>query len=334
MARRSELPPRQLQRRAFSVAEALEAGMTTRMLAHPRFASPFHGVRAYLPAGEGSAGDAPHAYAEQRVAARARAYLPRLRAAEAFSHTTALFLHRVPIRAREELHVTVPRPAGPARGAGIIGHRSSAAFVPRIVDGVLPCVPPLAALMQAAPLLDSRELVVALDHFLTQYRTGRAADAAGTAEVPPNETLGSRLAANPRSGSRRLRYALTLARVGAESRMETLVRLELAALGLDTLELQADIHDATGHWIGRFDLADRELRRIIEYDGEQHRTSREQYARDQQRLDRAWAAGYRVLRLTASDLAPARRQSTREMLCAFLGRSPRSIPEELRRFLG
>lgn len=308
--------------------------MTMRMLSHPRFASPFHGVRAYLPAGEDPTGAAPYTYAEQRVAARARAYLPRLRAAEAFSHTTALFLHRVPIRAPEELHVTVPRPAGPARGAGVIGHRSSAAFVPRIVDGALPCVPPLAALMQAAPLLHSRELVVALDHLLVRYDAGAAAGAARAVQAPVRETLGAHLEANPRSGSRRLRYALTLARVGAESRMESLVRLELAGLGLDTLELQVDVHDASGNWIGRFDLVDRKLRRIIEYDGEQHRTSREQYARDQQRLDRAWAAGYRVLRLTASDLAPTRRRATREALCAFLGRSPRSITEELRQFLG
>lgn len=319
MARRAALPPKHLLRRAFSVGEGIELGLTRKMLAHQRYAAPFHGVRTIAPERSG-----PAAFAEHRVAALAAAYLPRVREGEAFSHTTALFIHGVPIRASEEIHVTVPRPAGPARGAGVVGHRSNAPHTNRLAHTGLPCVEPLTALMQAAPLLESRELVVAIDHLR----------AALSRDPEDSAALAARITSNTMRGSRRLRVALALSRNGAESRMESLVRLELEALGINSLELQATVCDEDGNWIGRFDLLDRERKRIIEFDGEQHRTHREQYLRDQRRLDRAWAAGYRVLRLTSQDLAQPRRAKTRERLCAFLDERPRPIAAELRDFLG
>jgi len=158
-------------------------------------------------------------------------------------------------------------------------------------------VPPELALLQASTL-PFRELVVAVDHLiLPQRRRG------GRAQIEHGRlTEYLRQATGP--GIARVRAACLVARVGAESRYETLTRFELALMGLDELELQVDLHRADGSWYGRFDLVHRLKRKIIEFDGEQHRTDRRQYLRDLQRLEAARAEGYEVLRLHAEDFAP------------------------------
>lgn len=183
----------------------------------------------------------------------------------------------------------------------------------------LPIIAPALALMQAAMTLPLRELVVAADH-LVLPRTG-------TSLIALDELRAAALASG-RRGIRRLRAALSLARVGAESRMETLLRLVMAAHGLDVLELQVDLHDGDGRWIGRFDMVDRENKLIIEYDGEQHRTDRAQYLKDQHRLDRARATGYRVLRLHAEDVLRNPRQTARR-IAEFLGLPMRPVAPAL-----
>jgi very-short-patch-repair endonuclease len=62
------------------------------------------------------------------------------------------------------------------------------------------------------------------------------------------------------------------------------------------------VRDREGREIGYFDLVWPELRIIVEYDGDQHRTSAYQYDRDIRRFDRASEAGYRVIRVRARGL--------------------------------
>ena len=339
MTRRPAPFPQPLVRRVFSVSEAEAAGISRGTLAHGRFARPFHGVR-YL--AEPKDEPEPHTYLAQRIAQRAQEYRPRLRSGEAFSHTTALLLLGVPILCPADLHTMIPIPGGQARGRGVIGHRSRAPFV--TVAGVhgLPCVSLVTALMQAAPLLEPRERVVAIDHLLCPrfqrhrvFPTSPEICGVRSPGVPlfEPEHLAQELSKNKRLGAAPLQAAMRLARPGAESRMETFARLELAGLGVSSFEPQVDIVDADGTWIGRFDLVDRVAKRIIEYDGEQHRTDRAQYRHDRLRLDRVWGAGYRVLRLSADDLRPGAQAELRRTLRTFLGISARPVPAALRPFL-
>jgi very-short-patch-repair endonuclease len=161
----------------------------------------------------------------------------------------------------------------------------------------MPIVPPSRALGQAASILSFRELVVAFDHLLNESRSTHRTG--GLPPVDPEAVL------REHAGhvSKRLRAACQFARFGSESRMETLTRLELARVGLaSSFESQVDVFDDAGDWIGRFDLVDRQRKLIIEYDGEQHRIDRKQYLKDLRRLERARAAGYRVIRLHREDL--------------------------------
>jgi very-short-patch-repair endonuclease len=108
-------------------------------------------------------------------------------------------------------------------------------------------------------------------------------------------------------GARRARRAAAQVRQGAESPMETALRLLLIRAGLPEPELNQELFDARGRWIGRFDMVYRAARVIVEYDGDQHRTSTAQYERDISRIDRAIAAKWEVVRVRARGIhvAPA-----------------------------
>ncbi len=189
----------------------------------------------------------------------------------------------------------------------MIGHRTAAVGSIVLVGGV-PVVDPLTALLQSAALLTLSELVVAIDHLIRSP--------GGRGRVPPVvdlRQLVDRAGDFRGKGARAIRLALSFARVGAESRMETLTRLLLIAYGLDSyFEMQANIEDARG-WIGRFDFVCSRKKVIVEYDGEQHRRDNVQYRKDLRRLERAHAAGYTVIRLLSEDVLRRPEESARRV---------------------
>ncbi|QIK62268.1 DUF559 domain-containing protein [Leucobacter viscericola] len=311
----------ELQTSAFTISTGMRAGLTPRAAQHSRFAHPHHGVRKLKV-------DRPR-FEFDEIAARqlARDYLPLLRPREAFSHTTALLLMQVPLRTPAQLHVTAPKPMGQARGRNVRGHRVSREFTPiKDLEG-LPCVPYLQALLQSIPMLRFRELVVALDHL----RLLRGPPGVAKALLPQEEVM-RHLQEHSVIGAARLRAAIEVSRVGAESRMESLQHFELARMGIDTLEMQAEIFSEAGVLIGRFDLVDRETKRIVEYDGEQHRTDRLQYLRDEERLENAREEGWKILRLRKENFHDRELAATRRILCDFLLRVPKTLPPRLTKY--
>jgi hypothetical protein len=102
-----------------------------------------------------------------------------------------------------------------------------------------------------------------------------------------------------RKGVRRARQVIDLAEVGAESPMESRLRMLLVLNGLPRPELQVTIRDEEGVPAGRPDLYYREQRLGIEYDGETHRAS---LVEDNRRQNRLLMAGVTLLRFTASDV--------------------------------
>lgn len=302
--------------------EGRAAGLTPDALRHERFSIPHHGIRRLRE----NAGES-EGYLDERVERSAREYLPLVREGEAFSHTTALILCAAPIRCSEELHVTVSGALERTRRKGVHGHRADEPFSTWRAKSDLPIVPPTDALLQSAALLGLRELVVAIDHLILPR--GRPSQRRPLVNKGELELMCAKRSAR---GIRKLRAALEIAREGAESRMESLLHCELARMGLDYLELQGDVHDECGRWIGRFDMVDRERKLIIEYDGEQHRTDRAQYVRNEERLERVRQAGYRILRLRKEHFYPGNIAATRRRICEFLGLDPRPLPKYLARY--
>lgn len=101
-------------------------------------------------------------------------------------------------------------------------------------------------------------------------------------------------------GVRRLRAVLPLVDPGAASPRETWLRLLLIDAGLPTPETQIPVQE---NWraVGMLDMGWEEYKVAAEYDGDQHRTDRRRYARDQWRLRKLEAMGWMINRVIAED---------------------------------
>jgi hypothetical protein len=84
----------------------------------------------------------------------------------------------------------------------------------------------------------------------------------------------------------------------AESPMETRLRWILIQDGLPRPQVQTELRDSDGRFLGRADLYYPQARLAIEYDGANHR---DRVAQDDRRQNSIVDAGFRVLRFTAAD---------------------------------
>jgi hypothetical protein len=105
-------------------------------------------------------------------------------------------------------------------------------------------------------------------------------------------------AAKGRAGVGRLRLLADLA-APAESPMETRLRWLLIQAGLARPEVQTNLHDADGGFLGRADLYYPAARLVLEYDGGNHR---DRLVEDDRRQNVLVNAGFRLLRFTAADI--------------------------------
>jgi len=85
----------------------------------------------------------------------------------------------------------------------------------------------------------------------------------------------------------------------AESAMETRLRWLLIQAGLPRPDVQTDLRDGEGRFLGRADLYYPAARLVLEYDGGNHR---ERLVSDDRRQNLLINAGFHVLRFTASDV--------------------------------
>lgn len=277
----------------FGVAEALERGVPPGRLRARDLSAPFRGVRTTT------------------AVPSVRAYAPRLRPGDRFSHTTAAGLWGVPLPRRfedaAEIHVTSTI-AQRVRARGCIGHESGpVGLVER--DG-LPVSDPAQTLIECATLLQLDELVAIADHFLLDPRILDPRDPRPLATFAE---LRGGTAASRGHGVRLARSALALARDGVESPMETRLRLLLRRAGMPEPECGYRLRRADGSTVGWFDLAWPEHRTIAEYDGDLHRTSTRQYERDIARFDAAAALGWRVVRVRQRGILSAPHDTVRRV---------------------
>lgn len=291
MSPRVPLPPG-FAHEPFAVAAARATGLGERRLYGRDLTRPFHGVRAV-----------PQPVPEQEtlneretreLLARCREYAPRLRAGHFFSHQTAARLWGCPLPTRfdagEPLHVANPSRA--VRCAGIVGHRVAGRIT--VERFGLPLSDPVDTWLAVAGTLPLDELVAIGDHLILDPRELDPRDARPFATY---EELAGRTRAYHGHGARAATAALPLLRQGAESRPETLLRLLLARAGFVDPELQAEIRDGTGRWLGYADLYWRMARVVVEYDGQHHRTDSRAYDRDMTRIEDFVAAGNAVVRV-------------------------------------
>ncbi|WP_435747658.1 hypothetical protein [Microbacterium sp. PMB16] len=308
---RSELPD-DLEP-AFSTSTARLLGVSRGRLRATDLHAPFHGIRVKpaRPASDSDASEADIAdpYERQRRAriARARVYDARLHTGHFFSHQTAASIWGAPLPlefddrgqiAEDEglaLHVSASGGIPFPRASGVVGHRTLASLTSVRMHDDLRVTSPAATWVSLGtlPLFD---LVALGDYFCRRWREGYGRPRAGHPPLATIEDLGQALAAGRRRGAKRLRTALESVREDSWSPRETRVRCLLVAAGLPEPQLNVDVFDESGQFIGCIDMVYPDQLVAIEYLGMLHD---HRWAQDVERLAALRAAGWTVIEVTA-----------------------------------
>ncbi|RDI01360.1 hypothetical protein DEU32_102392 [Curtobacterium sp. AG1037] len=259
----------------FTVADALRAGIGKERLRRTDLVVPVHGVRA--PAGA--------------EVGQVEALSVVLRDGQRFSHTTAAGIWGAPLPRGagidDVVHVSSDGTVA-MRRRGVVGHRLPTSEVRDTPLGRASS--PARSWFECADILSAVDLVVLGDHMVRRDRALATLDDLAASIVP-----GAR-------GVRTARAALERIRAGAESAMETRLRLGVVDAGFPEPELNVDVLDSDGTFLGRVDMAWPEYRIALEYDGDHHR-DQDTWRRDQRRSNGFTVNGWLVVHATAVDVA-------------------------------
>lgn len=274
----------------FAVGSADAAGIGRWRRDAPDLHRPFHGIRSV---------SAPLTFAETVACHR-----PRMKEHQRYVGRTAARLWGLPYpkawSVKEPVEIAVPLDRTPPKTTGVKGRRLSLDRAQTwTLDGVA-VVDPVTALFTCVDALTVDETVIMIDALLTSasdYPDRRP----GCPLVSAMEIAERLESWRSFPGSRTIRAALPLARPNVESPKETETRLLIGAAGLPEPVVQHEVYDRR-RFIARVDLAYPELKIAIEYEGDGHRTSKEQWRRDIQRQRDLEDRGWIVIRLTQHDL--------------------------------
>lgn len=280
--RRIPLPP-ELLGEPFPVALARSLGLTRRRLQGSDLCAPFRAVRV--------AGPSPTSALDL-----SRSYAERMRPTHVISHHTAALLHGLPVPGWLEsdlrIHITVPAGTRPPQMIGVVGHELRTELLNVEYLGGIPVTSPLQTWADLSTVLPRTALVVVADVLIGGDHPA----------FTPDDLHRAALARTGRRGVKRLRMAAALARGRVESPKETETRLLLVDAGLPEPFTNYVITDAEGNFVARVDLAWPRLRACVEYEGDGHRTDRDQFRKDITRRERLEDHGWRVIRITDDDL--------------------------------
>lgn len=277
--------PADLTSRPFTRQEALDAGVTVGRLRYRDLDSPSRQI--FLP---GSPDELP-------LTDRARP-LTLVTPFSAASHATAFLLWGFPgflPRSNEPgIHISRPYTVGIPRRRGVIGHRGQF-FEDEIttLNGLI-ITSRARTWLDCARKMDIDEITVVADHLLRIPRPEFEGRSSPYCTMDELEEMLDRHWGTP--GIRKARLALEQACVGADSAPETRLRLALKWAGLPTAEVNVRTELSPGV-VRQPDLAYREQRVAVEYEGEAH-SDPEQIVRDIAREEDFSRAGWILVRIS------------------------------------
>lgn len=319
-------PPSNLPRSLgahFSVADALEAGLTRRRMRAKDLARPFHGARRTvedITAEQNVITDDHEPLALARASTRlarsqALSYLQVAAPGTFICGASAAILRGFPVGPPGDLDVAVLAPRRAPKGRGVKGRRIEPHLVEvELIDGI-PLSTPASTWAMLGRDLSVRQLTVLGDAIVRIPRDDRGIQRPEWAGSTI-EQLQASIDAGPRAGLTRLRSAIDRIRVGCSSPLETDYRLDSEDAGLPEPELDVEIRDARGRRLGISEFAYPRYGVVVEVEGDHHRSSKLQWNRDLQKYRDYANAGWEVVRLTAHDIRMRRRAAhiVREVL--------------------
>lgn len=239
-------------------------------------------------------GGPPHAERRRAVLARIAAVHADSRSAIVFSHTSAALLWRCELlEVPDEVHVTQRSRSRSHRDPAVVRHHAAVTDVDRDRVGGLPVTSLARTAVDCACLLTREAGVVVADAAL------RAGADVGRIGALLRERAGGR-------GIARAREVLAFADGRSESPGESLTRWHLARHGVPAPQLQVPVETASGRF--RSDLGWPDARLLLEFDGFVKYSgggataAADAVFAEKRRQDALDEAGWRVLRVTWTDL--------------------------------
>ena len=273
MPRPQEIPE-QLKRGPITVARAEQRGFSRQRLRGRNWTR--LGWGAYLWSG-----------LEVDFRSQLLALLPRLPPGAVFSGSTAARIHGMECISYGAIEVTAPLGVSVHARPDITVHTAALDSSAVGTCDALPVTTPLRTCLDLGRRLPLVEAVAAVDSALHRRLVALH-------ELRDFVQRGARLRGIPHA-----RRVMELAEPNAESPMESRLRLILVLGGLPRPQVQAELRDRRGGFIGRPDLLYPHARLAIEYDGAAHRDS---LVADNRRQNRLQNAGYVLLRYTGPDV--------------------------------
>jgi hypothetical protein len=281
--------PQPLAALPFTFQEAIDAGVSPGRLRHRNLYIPSRGIRMLN--SNDSLDDEPLAAPMLRPFAAVTEF-------SAASHATAFILWEFPgfLPGRDEpgIHISRPDTMAIPRRRGVVGHRGQ--FFPdeiTRVDGLL-VTTRARTWLDVSRKMSVDELTVVADHLLRIPRPEFEGRCEPYATIGALSDMLDRHKGTP--GIRKARLALEQARIGADSAPETRLRLALERGGLPEPELNAPADLGYGV-VRQPDLAYREYRVAVEYEGESH-SDPSQIVRDIAREEDFARAGWSQIRIS------------------------------------
>lgn len=190
------------------------------------------------------------------------------------------------------LHARVERGGGSGVARGAVLHRQQPG--PTAALGKLIVSAPSEVLRELATMMPLWDVVAAADAIV------------GPRTRSPGESIESLADAaadqRGRPGTPRALEALDLARRRVRSPGETIFRLLLERAGFPTPSLNLPVHVARTGSVKELDLAWEEIGLALEYDGDGHRVTKEQWRDDEVRRDELASCGWTLSRANGKDL--------------------------------
>jgi hypothetical protein len=242
------------------------------------------------------------------------AYAPRLSPLAFYVGPSAALLLRVPIPVDDVLpvYVGVLHPHRAPRGKGVRGRQIMPHLVSIRTRHGLRIASPASVWVQLAATLSVRDLVAAGDAIVRVPRLGGGLRGDPASALATFDELANATEAGPRVGIAKLRRALPLIRGAGASRPEVHLRLALAEAGLPEPELDYEVRTSSGVLLGISEIAFPRWRVVVEYEGDHHRTDRNQWSRDIEKYEAYAQEGWTTVRVTRKHMdgphadAPAR----------------------------
>ncbi|WP_245933426.1 endonuclease domain-containing protein [Arthrobacter livingstonensis] len=219
------------------------------------------------------------------------------------SHVTAAKIHGLYLPQRclddQTLHLARPTGTGMPRRRRVTGHRLDLASNDVAVVGGVPVTTVQRTFLDLAHLLGPDELVVIGDQLVCQHTRNYGPPRVAMVEL---DALNAYIAGHPGArGLCRLREAMNLVRVGADSPPETRLRLIIARSPLPTFVTNGELLDAAGNPLVSPDLVCQQYRTCVEYDGDHHFTP-EQQGKDHDRDFMTKSLGWNQVLINKEDM--------------------------------